>query len=257
MKVATWNVNSIRIRLPRLITWLSKHQPDVLCLQETKTTDEQFPFDDLAAVGYQSQTWGQKTYNGVALLSRQPLNDISRGFAGTIAAPDGDQARCIAGTWNDVRVISVYVPNGSEVGSEKFYYKLDWLAQLETYMQHERSRHPCVLLCGDMNVAPTDADVHDPAVWRDSVLCSEQERAALRNATVEMNDLFRQLHPEPGVFSWWDYRGISFFKNLGLRIDHIYGSQAAAERCHHAEIDRSERKGQQPSDHAPVIIELR
>jgi exodeoxyribonuclease III len=256
MKVATWNVNSIRIRLPRLLAWLDKHQPDVLCLQETKTVDEQFPFDELTAAGYHALTWGQKTYNGVALLSRQPMTEVARGFAAS-GAPDPDQqARCIAATLDGVRIISVYVPNGSEVGSDKYAYKLAWLGELQTYLQTVHKEHQTVLLCGDMNVAPTDDDVHDPDTWRGSVLCSDAERAALLAATEGMHDLFRKHHSEPHVFSWWDYRGISFFKNLGLRIDHIYGSQAATSRCTSAIIDRAERKGQQPSDHAPVIVEI-
>ena len=256
MKIATWNVNSIRVRLPRLLAWLEQHQPDVVCLQETKAIDAQFPFAELQAVGYHAATWGQKTYNGVALLSKQPGTNLTLGFTEQETPPSDEQARCIAATFGKLRVISVYVPNGSEVGSEKYQYKLQWLAQLTTWMEAQRARWPHLVLCGDMNVAPTDADIHDPLAWADSVLCSPPERAAFANVTNGMVDLVRIHNPQPGLFTWWDYRGLSFFKNLGLRIDHIYGTAVVAPLCTASSVDRAQRKGEQPSDHAPVLCEI-
>ena len=256
MKVATWNVNSIRVRLPRLLAWLAQHQPDVVCLQETKAVDAQFPFAELQAAGYHAATWGQKTYNGVALLSKQPGADVVRGFAADGEPPSNEQARCIAATFGEVRVISVYVPNGSEVGSEKYQYKLQWLAQLARWLRAQQSQWPQLLLLGDMNVAPTDADVHDPLAWADSILCSPAERAAFATVTDGLVDLVREHNPQPGLFTWWDYRGLSFFKNLGLRIDHIYGTAAVAQRCTASSVDRAQRKGEQPSDHAPVLCDI-
>ena len=256
MKIATWNVNSIRVRLPRLVAWLQQHEPDVLCLQETKTVDEQFPFAELQAAGYHVEHWGQKTYNGVALLSKQSGSDITRGFAADGNPVATEQARCIAGTFGGVRVVSVYVPNGSEVGSEKYTYKLAWLAELATWLQGQQKRWPQLVLCGDMNVAPTDADVHDPQAWHEQVLCTTAERNAFATVTAGMTDLIRLHQPQAGLFTWWDYRGLSFFKNLGLRIDHIYGTSPLEAQCTAAVVDRAQRKGEQPSDHAPVIVEL-
>ena len=256
MKIATWNVNSIRVRLPRVVAWLAQHQPDVVCLQETKAVDEQFPFAELQAVGYHAATWGQKTYNGVALLSKVPGTALTRGFTDAEPAPGGEQARCIAATFGDLRVISVYVPNGSEIGSEKYLYKLQGLAHLSSWLQAQQAAWPQLVLCGDMNVAPSDADVHDPLAWADSILCSPPERAAFSTVTTGMIDLVRQHNPQPGLFTWWDYRGLSFFKNLGLRIDHIYGTSTVAQRCTASSVDRAQRKGEQPSDHAPVLCEV-
>jgi exodeoxyribonuclease III len=259
MKIATWNVNSIRVRLPRLLAWLQQHQPDVVGLQETKTLDGQFPFAELEQAGYCAETWGQKTYNGVALLSKRPLLNVTRGFtniAPSTPGSDSEQARCIAGSLDGVRVVTVYVPNGSEVGSDKYAYKLAWLAQLATWLPSQQQGGDQLLLCGDMNVAPTDADVHDPDAWRETVLCSTAERAALLTATVGLSDLVRKHHSQPGLFTWWDYRGIAFFKNLGLRIDHIFATPELAQRCTSAIVDRPQRKGEQPSDHAPVIAEF-
>jgi exodeoxyribonuclease-3 len=254
MKLATWYVNSIRARHERLFAWLAAAAPDVVCLQETKVEDAGFPFEALTAAGYHAVTLGQRSYNGVAILSREPAQDVLRGFDD--GEPD-EQARVIAATVRGVRVISVYVPNGQSVGSDKYDYKLGWLARLHRYFERRCDRAAPLALCGDMNVAPEDLDVHDPKAWHGKVLCSEPERAGLRRV-VEwgMSDLFRLHHQDGGNYSWWDYRGVSLFRNLGLRIDHIFATPALAARCTGCVIDREARKGQNASDHAPVIAEL-
>jgi len=251
VKVATWNVNSIRARLDRLLAFLDRHAPDVVCLQETKVVDDAFPAEPLQAAGYHCEVLGQKTYNGVALLARSPIEDVARGFAD---GGDDDQARAIAGTVNGVRCMCVYVPNGRQVGSEAYAYKLEWLARLRSFLdQHERPDTP-LLVAGDFNVAPADADVHDPDAWRDEVLCSDPERNALRELEAwGLHDGFRALRPDDVAFTWWDYRRLGFPKNRGLRIDHLLLSEPLRERCRAVEIDREERKGKGASDHAPVI----
>jgi exodeoxyribonuclease-3 len=255
MKLATWNVNSIRARNERLFAWLASAAPDVLCLQETKVEDSGFPFDALLAAGYHAVTLGQRSYNGVAILSRQQATDVVRGFDD--GQPD-EQARVIAATIGGVRVISVYVPNGQSVGSDKFVYKLGWLERLRKYMDERCDRTTPLALCGDMNVAPEDRDVHDPQAWHGKVLCSEPERAGLmRVVEWGMLDLLRAHHAEAGLYSWWDYRGVSLFRNLGLRIDHIFATPTLAERCTDCTIDREARKGHNASDHAPVVAEIR
>jgi exodeoxyribonuclease III len=254
MKLATWNVNSIRARQDRLLDWLRSAAPDAVCLQETKVDDAGFPFDALQAAGYHAVTLGQRTYNGVAILSRRPATDVMRGFGDDV---DDEQARTIAATVDGVRVISVYVPNGQEVGSDKYAYKLAWLARLRTYLQRHADPARPLALCGDMNVAPEDRDVYDPVAWGPGVLCSPPERSGLANVLAwGLVDVFRRHHSEGGMFSWWDYRGISLFKNLGLRIDHIFATHALAERSLGCEIDRAARKGHNASDHAPVVAEF-
>lgn len=251
MKLATWNVNSIRARHERLLGWLNSSAPDVLCLQETKVEDAAFPFAALAAAGYHAVTVGQKSYNGVAILSRQPAIDVERGF------DDGDtddQARMIAATVAGVRVISIYVPNGQDLQSDKYTYKLSWLQRLHRYLERRCDPTLPLALCGDMNVAPLDLDVYDPSAWRGAVLCSDAERAGLQRVMQwGLTDVFRAHHSDGGHYSWWDYRGVSLFKNLGLRIDHIFATQALAARCTACVIDRAARKGSNASDHAPVI----
>jgi exodeoxyribonuclease-3 len=254
MKVATWNINSIRARRDRLLGWLDEHKPDVLCLQETKVTDELFPMEDLREHGYHAVFHGQKTYNGVAILSREPGGDAHRGFGD--GQPD-DEARLIAATCGGVRVISVYVPNGKDVGTDKYRYKLDWMKRLRAYLdEHARPDQPLVL-AGDFNVAPDDRDVYDPSRFQGHLLCSDAERAALsRIVDWGLTDSFRLHHEDPGLYSWWDYRQLAFPKNRGLRIDMLYISAPLTERCTAAMIDRQARKGKGPSDHAPVIMEL-
>lgn len=254
VKLATWNVNSIRARHQRLFAWIVANQPDVLCLQETKVVDDNFPAQAFADLGYQVAYFGQRTYNGVAIAARSELVGISRGFSD--GDPD-DQARAIAATAMGIRVVCVYVPNGQAVGTDKYAYKLAWLRRLRAYLDLTPPGTP-LILCGDMNVAPEDRDVYDPQKWSGQILCSQDERTAL--ATVAewgLVDLYRSQHPEGGRYSWWDYRGVSFFRDWGLRIDHIFGSHQVASRVLRCEIDRDARKGNDASDHAPVVVELR
>ena len=251
MKIATWNLNSVRAREARLLAWLAANQPDVLCLQELKATDEDFPTAAVEALGYQAVVYGQRTYNGVAILSRGPLVEVEKGFR------DGDddaQARLISARAGEIRVVCAYFPNGAQVGSEKFAYKLRWMERMHQYLQRSLKRDEAAVLCGDFNVAPEDRDVARPEEWKESVLCHPEARAALaRIAGLGLVDLFRRHHSEGGYYSWWDYRMLGFPKNNGLRIDHILATEPLAARCSEAEIDRNERKGKQPSDHAPVV----
>jgi len=256
MLIAAWNVNSLSVRMPRLVPWLEANRPDVLCLQETKLPDEKFPSLEIAAAGYTAHFAGQKTYNGVALLVREglPVADVAIGIPGF---PD-EQKRVIAATVAGIRVIGVYVPNGQSVGSDKFEYKLRWYGALAGMLRDELSRHPALAVGGDFNVAPEDRDVHDPLLWAGQVLCSEPERAAF-NALLAagLKDSFRLFEQPEQTFSWWDYRMLAFPKNHGLRIDHILLSLTLAQRCVASRIDRGARKGEKPSDHAPVLVELR
>jgi exodeoxyribonuclease III len=254
MKLATWNVNSIRAREERLLRWLGKHQPDVLCLQELKVTDDAFPLLPIQSLGYHAAVHGQKTYNGVAVLSRAESADVERGFG------DGDddpQARLVTARVGGVHVVSAYVPNGSEVGSDKWAYKMEWLKRLRAWLDRRFAKTDLVALCGDFNVAPEARDVCDPAAWEPSVLFHPEARAALENVRAwGLVDAFRQHHEGPGFYTWWDYRMLAFPKGRGLRIDHVFLSAPLAAKCASALIDRDERKGKQPSDHAPVVVEL-
>ncbi len=253
MKLAAWNVNSLKVRLPQLLEWLATTQPDVVCLQETKLEDHNFPRLEIEAAGYEVACSGQKTYNGVALLSRLGLSDVA---CGNPHFPDA-QKRLIAATVKGVRVISTYIPNGQTVGSDKYAYKLEWLAALARWLQDELSTHPLLALAGDFNIAPEDRDVHDPAAWLGQILCSEPERAAFRQfLSLGLKDSFRLFEQAEKSFSWWDYRMLGFQKNQGLRIDHILLSPALAERALAASIDRAMRKKERPSDHAPVSVVL-
>lgn len=253
MKLATWNVNSLNVRLPHLLDWLDREETDVVCLQETKLEDAKFPVVQLEAAGYHLAFSGQKTYNGVALLSRQPIHEV---VCGNPFFPD-EQKRLIAGTVGGVRVISAYVPNGQAVGSDKYAYKLRWLAALAEFLEAELAAHPLLAICGDYNIAPDDRDVHDPRLWEGQILCSEAEREAFqRLLNLGLQDAFR-LFPQPErVFSWWDYRMLGFQKNQGMRIDHLLLSSALADRCEAAGIDREPRKWPRPSDHAPAWARL-
>jgi exodeoxyribonuclease-3 len=254
MKLATWNVNSIRKRLDRVIPWLAEHRPDVLCLQETKVEDEAFPRAELEAAGYHVACHGQKTYNGVALLTRLPASEFVRGLGD---GADDAQARFLVATVGAMRVGTVYVPNGQAVGTDKFVYKLEWLARWRRWLSAHADPAAPLALCGDINIAPDDRDVYDPEGWKDQVLCHPDERAALTEiCRFGLVDLFREHHREAGLYTWWDYRQLSFPKNLGLRIDLILCTPALASRCTSITIDRNARKGKNPSDHAPVIAEF-
>lgn len=254
MKLCTWNVNSIRARLDRLLTWLARTSPDIVCLQETKIDDLAFPLEAIEAAGYQAVFHGQRTYNGVAILSRSPLREIETGLGDD--DPD-DQARLIAATVGDVRVLSAYAPNGQIVGSEKWAYKLRWLARLRAWLNRRYRPEDRLVISGDFNVAPEERDVARPDEWRQSVLFHEEARAALQVVTDwGLVDAIRLHHEGPGPYSWWDYRMLSFAKGNGLRIDHVFLTQPLAGRCRSAWVDREERKGKLPSDHAPVGVEL-
>ena len=255
MILAAWNVNSLNVRLPRLLAWLAAHKPDVICLQETKLEDHKFPVVDIAAAGYTAHFAGQKTYNGVAILARNgiPVSDVAAGIPGLA----DEQKRVIAATVGGVRVVDFYVPNGQSVDSDKYRYKLDWCAAAAAYLRDELSHHANVAVMGDFNVAPEDRDVHDPALWAGQVLCTVPERDAFRAfLAAGLKDRFRLFDQPPATFSWWDYRQLAFPKNHGLRIGHILLSAPLAARCAASRIDRNERKGEKPSDHAPVLVEL-
>jgi len=251
VKLATWNINSIRARTDRLLGWLAREQPDILCLQETKVEDAGFPVDALRGAGYEVATFGQRSYNGVAIAAKTPITDVARGLGDD---PADDEARLIAATVGDLRIVCVYVPNGQDLASEKYPYKLAWYGRLRRYLERTSSPDARLVVCGDMNVTADDRDVWSPEKWAGQIHCSEPERAALAGfAAFGLVDVFRTLHPDGGVYSWWDYRGVSFFKNQGLRIDHIYATAPVAERCVECRIDRDARKGHDASDHAPVI----
>jgi exodeoxyribonuclease-3 len=252
-KIATWNVNSLKVRLGQVLDWLAAEKPGVLALQETKTVDENFPVEQIEAAGYQAAFAGQKTYNGVATLSLVPGEEIVTDLPGL----EDPQRRMLASTIDGVRVLDVYVPNGSEVGSDKYAYKLDWLEKLRGYVAAELSRHPRLVVLGDFNIAPEDRDVHDPEAWRGKILCSDPERAAL-GALLDLglSDLFRRFDQEERLFSWWDYRMMGFRRNHGLRIDLILGSNALAEACTSCRIDKEPRRLERPSDHTPVVAEF-
>ena len=253
LKIASWNVNSLRVRLPQVLAWSAAARPDVLALQETKLTDDRFPVAELREAGYHSLFSGQKTYNGVAILSRLAARDPVTDIAGL----DDHQRRILAATVGDVRIVNLYVVNGSEVGSEKFDYKLQWLQGVTGWLAGELRQHPNVVVLGDFNIAPDDRDVYDPAEWREKILCSTPEREALgRILELGLRDTFRLFDQAPGVFSWWDYRMNMFRRKLGLRIDLLLASEAMAQRCTASYVDLEPRRQERPSDHAPVIAEF-
>ncbi|MDO8666202.1 MAG: exodeoxyribonuclease III, partial [Gemmatimonadales bacterium] len=250
-KIATWNVNSIRMRLTRLLDWLSREQPDVVCLQELKVTDDDFPRAELETAGWQLAVHGQKTYNGVAILSRAKLEDVTIGMGDGVSDPE---ARLISARTSGARVVSAYVPNGKTVGSDKWTYKLEWLRRLRGYLGRTADPAQALVLCGDFNVAPEDRDVARVEQWKDTVLCHEEARARLREIVAwGLVDAIRLHHTGDGPYSWWDYRMLAFPKNNGLRIDHILATRPLAARCTAAWVVRDERKGKLPSDHAPVV----
>jgi exodeoxyribonuclease-3 len=253
MRVATWNVNSLRVRLPHLTDWLAANVPDVMCLQETKCDDASFPGEELRAAGYESVHFGQRTYNGVAILSRKPGSVVSRNIPGL---PD-DQSRVIALDFDGTRVVSVYVPNGQSVGSDKYDYKLRWLEALAAWLEKELRDFPRIAVLGDFNIAPEDRDVYDPAAWAGQVLFSEPERAALnRILSLGFSDAFRLFDQPERSYTWWDYRMNAFRRKMGLRIDHALLSPELAKSCKSCSIDVAPRRLERPSDHAPVLCEL-
>ena len=250
MRIATWNVNSLRVRMPHLKDWLAANPMEVVALQETKLADPDFPRAELEALGLHVAFNGQRTYNGVALLARSELGDVVAGIPGF----EDEQKRVLAATIGGVRVIDVYVPNGQAVGSDKYEYKLRWLAALRDYVAAELARHPRLVVLGDYNVAPEDRDVHDPKAWEGQVLASEPERAALRALLATgLEDCFRRFEQPDKSFSWWDYRMMAFRRNAGLRIDLILASAALAQACAECRIDKAPRRLERPSDHAPVV----
>jgi exodeoxyribonuclease III len=253
LKIATWNVNSITARLPLVERWLDSARPDVLCLQETKCTDERFPEEAFRELGYNCQSFGQPTYNGVAIISSAECRDVQRGFPDS---PDA-HARLLAATVNGVSIVNVYVPNGQAVGTEKYHFKLGWMRRLRQFFDSHYDRRKPVLLCGDFNVAPEDRDVHNPKLWQGRILFSEPERARLGEIKEwGFVDSFRLHNHDEKQFSWWDYRQGSFRRNLGLRIDHIWVSEPLAQVCRSASIDKQPRAWERPSDHTPVIAEF-
>ncbi len=254
MRLATWNVNSVRARLPRVTGWIGRHHPDLLCLQETKASDPDFPRAELEALGYTVEIFGQKTYNGVAILARGPLTDVARGL------PDDDaesEKRVLAATFDGLRVMNLYVPNGQEVGTEKYAFKLAWMDRLRAALSEAYRPDQPLLLCGDFNIAPDDRDVYDPERWRGKVHFSEPEKEKFRELLGwGLADALRLLTEEPGQYTWWDYRANGFPRNMGLRLDHFLVTPPVAARVREILIDRDERAGEKPSDHAPVLLTL-
>ncbi|MEE4216759.1 MAG: exodeoxyribonuclease III [Xanthomonadales bacterium] len=253
MKIASWNVNSLNVRLPHVLAWCDVAQPDVLALQETKLTDDRFPVEQLQQAGYHSLFSGQKTYNGVAILSREAALDPVLDIPGL----DDPQRRILAATVGGVRIVDLYVVNGSEVGSEKFAYKLHWLEKVTAWLADEMKQHEKVVVLGDFNIAPDDRDVYDPEAWHEKILCSTQERDALgRIMDLGLTDTFRMFEQEERSWSWWDYRMNMFRRKLGLRIDLVLASEAMAANCTASYIDIEPRRQERPSDHAPVVAEF-
>ena len=253
-KIATWNVNSLRVRLEHVIKWLAAEQPDVLVLQETKLTDDQFPEEDIKATGYHVVFSGQKTYNGVAILSKIKTEDTVM----DIPKLDDPQRRILAATINDIRILNLYVVNGSEVGSDKYDYKLDWISKVTNWVAEQKKQHQKFIILGDFNIAPHDNDVHNPKSWHEQILCSTLERQALTDLLdLGFVDSFRQFEQKDKTWSWWDYRRAGFEKNMGLRIDLILSSHLLSERCIACFVDKEPRGWERPSDHAPVIAEYR
>ena len=254
MLIATWNVNSVRARLPRVTGWLGTMRPDVLCMQETKVVDELFPHDEFNALGYQVETFGQKTYNGVAIASLGPMTDVVRGLPGD--GPD-DQKRVIEATVDGVRIINLYVPNGKAPDTEPFELKLGWLKRLRERLDAGFKPEDDLVMLGDINITPEDRDVYDPVALKETIHCTTREREALRHVMdFGLADVFRNFHDEAGLYSWWDFRGAMFPRNRGLRIDLILVTDSVAKRAKACEIDRAARGGEKPSDHTPVLLSL-
>lgn len=253
MKVATWNVNSLRVRLPHVLDWLQDNPVDVLCLQETKVEDADFPREAIEQAGYQATFAGQKTYNGVAVLTKQSTADITMDVPGL----DDPDRRILGVTVEDWRILNLYVVNGKEVGDPKYDHKLHWLAKVTEFVALDLRKHERYLILGDFNIAPADEDVHAPELWRERILCSTPERQALAMIKdVGFEDCFRRFEQEPETFSWWDYRQGAFRRNIGLRIDLILASPVAASLCRACFVDKTPRRLERPSDHAPVVAEF-
>jgi exodeoxyribonuclease-3 len=253
MRIASWNVNSLNVRLPHVLQWCAAARPDVLALQETKLEDAKFPLAALREAGYEAAFSGQKTYNGVAILARAPIVDVVHGIDGF----DDPQRRILSATVAGVRIVNLYVVNGQAVGSEKYAYKLDWLARVTAHLAQEIRRHPRMVVLGDFNIAPDDRDVHDPAAWHEQILCSTPEREALqRILALGLHDSFRLFNQDGGHYSWWDYRQAAFRRDLGLRIDLVLASEALRNQCRAATIEREPRTWERASDHTPVTLEI-
>ena len=257
IKLASWNVNSLKVRLPHVLDWLKEHQPDILGLQETKTIDENFPLEDIQAAGYHVNFAGQKTYNGVAVISKLEATDIVTDLPG-LDDPQRRVLGCtIAHESGDIRFLNLYIPNGSEVGSEKYEYKLNWLDKLTKYVEEQIKEHKNFVMVGDFNIAPDDRDLWDPVGWKDKILVSPPERAVLQGLLdMGLTDTFRLFEQEEELYSWWDYRAAGFRRNHGMRIDLLLSSPAMTEHCTASYIDKEPRKLERPSDHAPVVAEF-
>lgn len=252
MKIATWNVNSLRVRLPHLLQWLAENKIDIIALQETKLVDKNFPHEELLQAGYYAACSGQPTYNGVAILSRIPITESD------VPSIIDDQKRVLAATVNGVRIVNLYVPNGAAVDSEKYFYKLNWLEKITAYLEQQLKQYPQLVVLGDFNIAPEDRDVHDPKAWEGSVLVSERERAAFRKLeSLGLIDIFRHFEQNPNNYTWWDYRAGNFRRNFGLRIDHILISSEVLKNCIGCCIDKIPRSWERPSDHTPVILSFK
>ena len=252
-KIATWNVNSLKVRLPHVLQWLEQEQPDVLALQETKSIDENFPVDAINDAGYHVSFIGQKTYNGVATLCKSEIETL----ANCLPDYDDEQRRVLATKTDDIVVLNLYVPNGSEVGSDKYHYKLEWFSKLHPFIKQLQKDNDNLIIVGDFNIAPEDEDVHDPEEWKDSVLVSDPERSEFKKLLAHgFTDCFRLFDQEEKSFSWWDYRAAAFRRNRGLRIDHILASQTLSGVCKACYIDKAPRKLERPSDHTPVVAEF-
>lgn len=256
MKIATWNVNSIAIRLEQVLDWLKTNDTDVLCLQETKCVDERFPLEPINNFGYNAAFFGQKSYNGVAILSKHEITDVQKNFPGV--EDDDEPKRMIAATIQNIRVVNTYIPNGTELWSDKFTFKLDWLQKLRKFFDETCDREGNVLLCGDFNVAPDERDVWNPAFWEGKLHFSKPERAAMEHVKKwGFVDVFRKINGDEKIYSWWNYREGAFPKNQGLRIDHIWTSPKLAEKCINCWVDKTPRGWERPSDHAPVVAEFK
>ena len=253
MKLATWNVNSLAVRLPQLLEWLAAHHPDVVVLQETKLTDDKFPAAEIEAAGYRAQWFGQKTYNGVALLSKTGASDVVRNIPGY----DDPLARVITGTVEGVRIVGAYFPNGQAPGTDKFEYKMQWLRALRDWLREELAAYPKLVLMGDFNIAPEDRDVYDAVAWAGQIHCTPEEREHFRQlVALGLADAFRLFEQPPKSWSWWDYRNLAFRRNQGLRIDIVLVSEALKTQVRECAIDKAPRKNERPSDHAPVWVTL-
>ena len=253
MKIASWNVNGIRARIDHVVSWIKEHEPDVLSLQETKVIDDLFPYEAFESLSYSVQAFGQKSYNGVANITKLASEDTKRGITGF----EDPQTRVISSTHNGVRIINVYVPNGQAVGTEKFSYKLEWLEHLKKMLKNDLSSYPKTVVLGDFNIAPKDEDIHDPEEWKDKILCSDLERSAYQEImSLGFHDSFRIFEKEAGFHSWWDYRAAAYRRKLGLRIDLVLVSEELKSQCVNGYIDEKPRSLEKPSDHTPVVVEI-